>query len=271
MRKKITDNDYQLPEVYAQRVNDNFPNSANKPILISGIEKSTNQKGDYVVKFRKAETMSEEASMRELLASFIAMQMELPVVEPVIVNIDKNFLEILKGNDSWAVASKSIGYNYGSKYIKGYSTIVLNKYLNNHQLPYAQDALAFDVFIQNYDRTNNKPNLLTNGDNIIILDHEKAFGFIFPPFFTANIWEMTEEQKAWIRQHCLLPLIKGKQYDFDAFSTKFDNLTVEFWDKAFNLIPDSWRSDQFDSIKNILTGISVNRKVFIKELKIIMS
>jgi hypothetical protein len=271
MMKKITDKDYQLPEVYAQRVNDNFPNSANKPLLVSGIDKATNEKGDYVVKFRKAERMSEEASMRELLASFIAMQMEIPVTEPVIVEIDSNFLDILKGNDSWLVASKSIGYNYGSKYIKEYSTIVLNKGLNNHQLPYAQDAFAFDMFIQNSDRTNNKPNLLTNGEDIIILDHEIAFGFVFAPFVTANIWDMTEEHKSWVRQHCLLPLLKGETYDFEAFSNKFDNLTEEFWIKAFQLIPETWRNDQFDSIKNILTGISVNREKFILELKKILS
>ncbi len=269
--KKITDKDYRLPEIYAQRFNDELPNSANKPIVISGVDKSTGEKGDYVVKFRKADRMSEEASMRELLASFIAMEMEIPVVEPAIIEIGENFVELLKGNDSWAVASKSLGYNYGSKYLKEYSTLILNKPLNNHQLPYAQNAFAFDMFIQNSDRTIIKPNLLTNGEDIIILDHEIAFGFIFASFLTANIWEMAEEHKLWIRQHCLLPLIKGETYNFEKFSDKFDNLTNKFWKKAFEIIPEDWRSDQFNSIKNILAGISVNRKHFILELKKVMS
>lgn len=269
--KKITDKDYHLPEIYAKEFNDNLPNSANKPIIISGIDKSTGEKNPYVIKFKRSNRMSEEASMRELLAGFIAMQMEIAVVEPVIIEIDGNFLEVLKGNDAWEVAGKSLGYNYGSKYIKEYSTLILNKGLNNHQLPYAQDVFAFDMFIQNSDRTNNKPNLLTNGEDIIILDHEIAFGFIFAPFLTANIWEMGEEHKAWIRQHCLLPLIKRETYDFDRFSDKFDNLTNKFWNKAFRLIPEDWRGDQFNSIKNILTSVSVNRKQFILELKKIMS
>jgi hypothetical protein len=268
---KITDKDYRLPEIYAQRFNEQFTSSANKPLLISGTDKTTYVKGDYVVKFRKAERMSEEASMRELLASFIAMQMEIPVVEPAIIEIDENFVELLKGQDSWAVANKSLGYNYGSKYINEYLTLLLNKELNNHQLSYAQDIFSFDMFIQNSDRTNIKPNMLTNGEDIIVIDHEIALRFIFAPFLTYKIGEMSEGSKDWIRQHCLLPLIKGKTYDFDIFSRKIDNLTSEFWDKTLSLIPESWRTGQFDSIKNILTDISVNRRGFILELKKIMS
>jgi hypothetical protein len=269
--KKITDYDYRLPEIFPQRFNENFLNSANQPILISGIDKITNDKSDYVVKLRKAERMSNEASMRELLASFIAMQMEIPIVEPAIIDIHEDFLELLKGNDAWGVAKKSLGFNYGSKYIKEYVTLLLNKDLNNHQIPFAQDAFAFDLYIQNSDRTNNKPNLLTNGLEIIVLDHEIAFGFVFAPFMPANIWDMNEDHKAWIRQHCLLPLIKGQNYDFERFSLKLDNLTEQFWVRAFELIPSDWRTEQFETIKNILTSIVVNKDKFILELKKFMS
>lgn len=269
--KKITDPDYQLPDVYAQRFSESFMASANKPLLISGIDRNTNEKGDYVVKLMRAQRMSEEASMRELLASFIAMEMEISVVEPAIVEIDQGFLEVLKGNDAWAIAGKSLGYNYGSSYIKEHSTLVLQKGLNNKQLPFAQDVFAFDMFIQNTDRTNTKPNLLTNGEEITILDHEIAFGFIFASFLPYRIWEMKEEHKGWMRDHCLLPLIKGQSFDFEAFCEKFDNLTEAFWGRAFDLIPKGWRGEQFKEIKNKLTDISVNRDSFIPELQKVMS
>ena len=127
-------------------------------------------------------------------------------------------------------------------------------------MPVAQDIFAFDMFIQNSDRTNNKPNLLTNGLEIIILDHEIAFGFVFAPFLTSDIWDMSEDHKAWIRQHCLLPHIKGNAYDFERVSSKFDNLTDRFWERSFELRPKDWRTDQFEAIKNILNGIIVNRE-----------
>ncbi len=123
---------------------------------MSGIDKHSHEKGDFVVKFRNAERMSPDASMRELIASFIAMQMDIPVVEPVIIEITPAFVDLLKGNDSWAVANRSLGYNFGSRYIREHTTLLLKKGLNNHQLPLAQDIFAFDMFIQNPDRTKNK-------------------------------------------------------------------------------------------------------------------
>ncbi len=138
-------------------------------------------------------------------------------------------------------------------------------------MPFAQDIFAFDMFIQNPDRTKNKPNLLMEGNNMIILDHEIAFGFVFAPFITANLWEMKVDDKAWIRQHCLFPHIKGKEFNFEGFSTKLNNLTKTFWDKAARLLPEEWRSDQFATIKNILSRICADRKQFISELKNIMS
>jgi hypothetical protein len=269
--KKITDSDYKLQEIFALRFNDNLSQSANKPILVSGVDKHSNEKGDFVVKFKNAGRMSAEASMRELLASFIAMEMDIPVVEPVIVEITPAFVNLLIGNEAWAAANKSKGNNYGSRYVREHSTLLLNKGLNNHQLPLAQNIFAFDMFIQNTDRTNIKPNLFTNGNDMIIFDHETSFAFAFPLTTTANIWEMNDDHRAWIKQHCLLPHIRGKDYNFEDFSAKLDNLTETFWDKAAQLLPVEFRTDQFDTIKNILSRICGERKHFILELKKIMS
>jgi hypothetical protein len=269
--KKITDSDYRLPEIYALRFNENFSQSANKPVLLSGIDKHSQEKGDFVVKFKNTGRMSTDASMRELLAGFIAMQMGIPVVEPVIIEITPAFVNLLIGNEAWVAPDKSLGHNYGSIYIREHTTLLLNKGLNNRQLPLAQDIFAFDMFIQNPDRTNNKPNLLTEGNDMIILDHEIAFGFIFASFITANIWAMKDNDKAWIRDHCLFPHIKGKEFNFEGFSAKLGNLTETFWDKAARLVPAEWFSDQFETIKNILSRICADRKHFILELKKIMS
>lgn len=268
---KITDVDYKLPEVYAQWFHENFLTSANKPLLITGVNKESGEKQDYVVKLKAAERMSNEASMRELLACFISMEFELPVIQPAIVEITPEFVETLQGNDSWLPASKSLGYNFGSINLTDYKTLIINQPLNNHQLLHAQNAFVFDMFIQNSDRTVNKPNVLTNGNDLVILDHEIAFGFIFAPFFTSKIWEMQDESKDWIRNHCLLPLIKGKEYNYDNFSEKMDNLNDAFWAKAAQLIPQEWLTEQFDAIKNTLTDITKEKKKFILELKKIMS
>jgi hypothetical protein len=103
---KITDNGYTLPVIEALGPLESFDTGANKPLLIRGVDKNGN-KGDYVVKFRGAERMSSEASMRELLAAFVAKQMQIPVVNPAIINISQAFIDLLQGTNSWPYANKS--------------------------------------------------------------------------------------------------------------------------------------------------------------------
>jgi hypothetical protein len=269
---KITDADYRLPIIQALVPLDTFETSANKPILISGVDADNGERGEYVVKFKRAERMSEEACMRELLASFIALQMEIPVVMPAIVNIIPPFVETLKGKDIYSVAAKSLGYNYGSDYIRTHSTIPTNQSLNNHQLEFAQTIFCFDVFIQNTDRTQNKPNMITDGKEIVILDHEIAFGFVFDFAFAQNpqAWVIREQDMQWVNQHVLLSKIKGQAYDYNIFLSKLGNLDNAFWGRAFELIPAEWRNEQFDRIKAFLTSICDHKEEFIVELKKLM-
>ncbi|NII25780.1 hypothetical protein HB364_11845 [Pseudoflavitalea sp. X16] len=267
---KITAGNYRLPIIEALSPHESFESGANKPLLLTGVDSNGN-KGDYVVKFRGAPRMSNEACMRELLAVFIAAQMDIRVVSPVIVNISQNFIELLIGNDTWQYANKSLGLNYGSEYIKRYSTVLPTQDLNNHQLPYAQAIFAFDLAIQNPDRTNEKPNMITDGMEIVIYDHELAFSFIHDIFPNPNPWEIREADLEWVNKHCLLSKIKGKEFDFVEFSQRFDNLDENFWETAKALIPKEWLSNQFDRIKQLLTSICNNKEAFIIELKKLMS
>ena len=267
---KITEENYTLPIIEALSPHESFESGANKPLLITGADVN-GRKGDYVVKFRGAARMSNEACMRELLAAFIAAQMGIRVVSPVIVNISQNFVELLIGNDAWQYANKSLGFNYGSEYIKKYSTILPTQDLNNHQLQYAQTIFAFDVAIQNPDRTNEKPNMITDGTEIVIYDHELAFSFVLDIFTNPKPWEIRQTDLEWINKHCLLPKIKGKGFYFGEFSQRFDNLDENFWETARTLIPDEWLSDQFDRIKQHFSAICNNKDAFILELKKLMS
>ena len=57
--------------------------------------------------------------------------------------------------------------------------------------------------------------MLTNGNEIVIYDHELAFGFIFDFVKAPDPWIIKEKDLAWINLLWLLPKIKGKAYDFD--------------------------------------------------------
>lgn len=268
---KITDPDFTLPIIEALTPHQEFSSGANKPLLISGVDENGN-KGSFVVKFKAAERMSAEANMRELLALFIATQMDIPSVQPVLIQISQDFVDLLVGKDAWQTASKSVGLNFGSVYIQGHETLLINQDLNDQQLINAQALFAFDVFIQNSDRRRDKPNMMTDGRKIIIYDHELAFGFIHDLFPNKEPWVIREADLEWINRHCILPKIKGKEFDFQAFSDGLSALTEEFWEMAWQLIPEEWQSqEQFNGIKQYLTAICNNKGPFINHLQQLMS
>lgn len=82
----IKDLAYKLPIIEPLQKHKTFATSANRPLLITGINIETLEKGDFVVKLMRAERMSEAAAMRELIAAFIAMEMELSVTLPAVIN-----------------------------------------------------------------------------------------------------------------------------------------------------------------------------------------
>lgn len=84
---KITDPNYFLPIVEALTPGDVLDTGTTQPNVIRGICHQTQVKSDYVVKFRAAQRMSPEASARELVAAFIAMELGFNIPAPAIVNV----------------------------------------------------------------------------------------------------------------------------------------------------------------------------------------
>lgn len=262
--------DYALPVIFATEYVLVFEHSANMPILVRGVDKDKHIKGDYVTKLKSYDRMADPASsIRELLAAFMAMEMGIPTIKPAIIELSKDFIATIQDDKVRQIALSSIGYNFGSAYEANYQIVSVGK-LSDKLLPYAQDIFAFDILIHNADRNIIKPNMLTNGEEIIILDHEAAFGFTFAPFISANIWEMQDRDKKWITDHFFYHEIKGKNYDYDSFSLKLATLNDSFWDRAWNLLPSEWQLDQFNTIKRTIKSFVENKDKLIQELKFIM-
>ena len=151
---KITDKDFYLPEILGQVGGRQMDTGTTLPMIIRGVCTKSGQKGDYVIKYVKAPRMSLESSCRELIAAFIAMELDLHVADPVLVNITQAFADSLRGNDGYKNAINSIGLNFGNKYYQGYSVFSRNPVLSAKEFEEAQKIYAFDVFISNPDRNN---------------------------------------------------------------------------------------------------------------------
>jgi hypothetical protein len=268
---KLTDPNYFLPEVLALSGDKVLGSGTTQPMLIRGVCKTSQEKSDYVVKFRSSPRMSIMSSCSELIAAFIGIELDLNVAEPVIIDIIPEFVDTLKGKDGYKNASNSIGLNFGCKFVPGFMEFASRQQLNDNQYEQAEQIFSFDIFISNVDRRTDKPNMLTDGDKILIFDHELAFGFVMDIIKNSTPWILSENDLGWIKNHYFYPTLKGNEHRFDEFVDKFELINDQFWNKLYQIIPKEWISDHCDKIKNNLTSLVLNKDQFKEQLNKILS
>ncbi|TAE87752.1 MAG: hypothetical protein EAY81_03785 [Bacteroidetes bacterium] len=269
---KITTPNYYLPIVEALTALDEAKDSANKPILLIGVDQKTGEKGEYYVKLNAAERMQYgNAKCKELIAAFMAMELDLPVVPPAVVNISSEFVATTQGKPYFQVVSSSIGYNVASKNVLGMQTLSPSQKLYPKQLKLAPLVFAFDILIQNPDRTfdnGGKPNILTDGEQFVLLDHELAFGFSDPFVLGKNNtpWHINATDMRWIRNHILFKHIDHQSTNYNLILDKFSIFDAHFWKQIDNLVPHEWKTDITVSIKQHVDSMIENKSKFVQSL-----
>ncbi len=268
---KLTDPDYFLPEIFALSGDKVLSAGTTQPMLIRGVCKKKGEKSDYVVKFICSPRMSIMSSCSELVAAFIGLELGLNIAEPAIIDITHDFVETLRGKDGYKNASNSIGLNFGCKYVPGLMEFASRQQLNDSLYEQAEHVFSFDIFISNVDRRVDKPNMLTDGENLLLFDHELAFGFVMDIIKNPTPWVISESDLGWIKNHYFYPVLKGNEHNFDNFIDKLEVLNEVFWDKLQKVIPEVWLTDHFQKIKNNLTSLVLHKDQFKEQLNKILS
>tara|TARA_R110001592_G_scaffold107223_2_gene300338 strand:+ start:247 stop:1062 length:816 start_codon:yes stop_codon:yes gene_type:complete len=265
----IKDPGFVLPVIWPERYIKTFGTGANQPILISGTEEKSGITDDYVVKLNSSERMDETACLRELLACFMAMEMEIPIVEPVITNIEDEFISTLKGKDCYERVRKSKGINFATRFIKnGYQTLLPSNSLNTEQLEFAKNIFWFDLLIQNPDRTNTKPNMLTNGKEIVILDHELAYSFIMLIGGDSEPWIITREKWPEFSSLILSNKLNKVVFSEAEIAEKISKLNNDFWQSVNKYIPDNWKNEMYiNKIMNHINLVQENIHSFVLHIQ----
>lgn len=268
MDTSITNPDYKLPHIYPTNLDKELETGANKPLILRGVDMETGIKKECVVKLQASERMTPYFSMKELLACFIAKELGLEVISPVIVRIDEQTVEIARGLSYCDRIGNSIGLNFGSEYLQGFYQISEKEPLSLSQQKDAVEIFIFDMMIQNPDRNKQKPNMLMGGDRITILDHELAFSFldVFSFLRPSPIFALKKTDNL-VEKHYLLKHLTLHNLDDVQILDNLDKLNISFWNKAKELIPDNWLSPKFDEIKVHFDLLNRNRNEFYQELK----
>lgn len=216
--------------------------------------------------------MSPEASARELIAALMARELDFIVPEPVIIHVSEAFVETMRGSANFQTAQNSLGFNFGNEYKTGYVVVLKDQAISAGLESKLVDLYAFDLMISNADRRLEKPNFLTNGDDILIFDHELAFGFTLELPFLRNPepWTIRQQDMNWIGDNFCYDRMRGKQFDFSGFQQKLTAIDNTFWDKLETILPADWLTGQVIDIKNYLNQLIVRADLFATELNRIL-
>jgi len=266
---KLTNPDYFLPIVEALEANKILSSGRTRPMIVRGVCRQTGIKGEYVVKLKGSDQMWEGSSLNEILASFIALELNFQVPEPVVINISEEFLETMKNrHDNFMIATKSLGFNFGSALKDGFQEVLPNQTLNAELKAKLCEMFALDVLLGNTDRRKGKPNFLTNGKDLLIFDHELAFSFTQVLSFARNPnpWLISQNDMEWLSNNFCYHYLKGINVDFSNFAARLSVINDVFWEKAIDTIPQEWQNDHINTIRIHVTKIVENREQFALEL-----
>src|ERR1044071_215730 len=268
----VTDESCRMRKIIALEGMEMFATGSNQPMVILGIDESDGVKGEFVVKFKAGGRMTDpSAALREICGAYIAREIGLDVVEPVQIIVSEPFTQSMIGHALWAVCTASMGNNYGSRYVAKMPSLKPADCLTETQLHIGKKIFAFDAMIMNFDRSNAKPNMLTDGEKIVLIDHEVAFAFTMAlPWVLPNAqpWILDKADREKMKQHYFWPHLVGRNVTFSEFNDDFASLNEVFWRNLRSRIPPEWSTNQIDRIQPYISEIVNHRAEFFDDLRL---
>ncbi len=128
-----------------------------------------------------------------------------------------------------------------------------------HLLQTGIETFAFDVLVENVDRRQAKPNILWNGAELVLCDHEQAFSFLRSVLFWKPTWAGGDLRH--FREHVFFSQLKGTDFNLNRLDGALAALTDERIANYADAVPQSWRNgnDATDRILDYLRQARENR------------
>lgn len=127
------------------------------------------------------------------------------------------------------------------------------------------DVFAFDALIQNPDRRDSNPNLLTKGDNICVYDHELAFSFLVDIKPPTTPWKLDGQK--YLDSHVFFRKLKSKPIELNDFAVKLASLTEAVLLAIKADVPEAWVNRDIARIEAHLRTLREHADEFIDEVR----
>lgn len=234
-----------LDSVIAVRFDRRMGNGKTWPCQLS-CQKADGEEVEVIAKFSAGCERQVGGLVAEAIAAMLAADLDLPVPEPMLVEFDAEFVELIKLRDAALaeLASRSCPVAFGSnKLPSGFALLPRDKAIPQTLRSQAADIFAFDALIQNPDRRPENPNCLLDGRNFAIFDHELAFitqGIIGwrPPWEAGALDGMKDANR-----HAFYSGLQGTTPDYNRLMGAWRAISDARLNEYRQALPLAWSND----------------------------
>lgn len=143
------------------------------PCLMSVIDEDAGEQKECIVKvFGQNHLEQYNPTKKEVLANVLAQEFELPVPVAVLVRVGKDLIAELNKDESYKRVALRAGVYYGCEFIPNCLPFTKDLKTSFFDRDTMEQVFAFDVLIRNYDRRQNKPNILLQNKEVYLIDHD---------------------------------------------------------------------------------------------------
>ena len=207
-----------LPILDALRYIDEMGSGVTRPCLVY-CRHPDSSFGEYVLKLRSEVRAS--GLTFEYIAALLAQRLGIEMPEPVLINLAFD-VALAQGHneDLCNRLSRSVGLNFGTRYLPGLTTWAPDRRVPPSIAQRAAELLAFDALIDNADRRQEKPNVLVGSDRVVAIDHELAFSFLR----LISVPRSWLDRLSFLRTHPFYHGLKGRLPGLAAFKSRLVEL-----------------------------------------------
>lgn len=175
----------------------------------------------------------------ELICSLFARSINLATPSPFLLNLSKDFISSVPV-EAQDLLSRSAGINFASEALAtGYGTVPPEPRIPVALRRCAAEVFAFDIFIQNYDRKADNPNLLWDRTNIYLIDHERALHTVQNREIAPSIAGLELDR---FYDHVFYSALSPSDCSLERLSVRLGALNSRTLDGWFDAIPEGWRN-----------------------------
>jgi hypothetical protein len=235
---------------------------ASEPVIVAVQAQIGNEIFDVYAKLTDKLPLGLKCYSAEAIASLLASDLKISTPPACAVLLEDDFIASVHDEAVRARMLTSERLVFATRKLPAsYKVVPRELPLDDVLLQKAADIFAFDMLIENPDRGGpGKPNCLISGQDLAIIDHEKAFphSLGLPILGRKNGWEVGafehyKNQNSHLFVNQLLK--KCANVELIGFQKRWDNVTDERIKEYGAMLPPSWVSD-FSCTQKILQHIT---------------